>query len=58
MNDRLRAIETPYIDAQTLLNLFADYRKPRERILRMIKNEELIRLKNGFCLIVDKVFLL
>lgn len=55
MKDILRLIETPYIDAQTLLNLLADYRKPRECILRMVKNKELIRLKNGVYLIVDKI---
>ena len=55
MKDRLRSIETPYIDAQTLINVLADYRKPRECILRMIKNEELIRLKNGFYLITHKI---
>lgn len=55
MKDILKLIETPYIDAQTLLTLLADYRKPRECILRMIKNEELIRLKNGFYLITDKI---
>lgn len=51
----LRQIETPYVDAQTLLNLLGDYRKPRECILRMVKNGELIRLKNGFYLIADKI---
>ncbi len=51
----LKSIETPYVDAQTLLTLLADYRKPRERILRMVKNKELIRLKNGFYLIADKI---
>lgn len=55
MKDILDPIKTPYIDAQTLLNLLADYRKPRECILRMVKNEELIRLKNGFYLITSKV---
>lgn len=55
MKNILKAIETPYIDAQTLLTLLSDYRKPRECILRMIKNEELIRLKNGFYLIADKI---
>ena len=55
MKDRLRSIETPYIDAQTLINVLADYHKPRECILRMIKNEELIRLKNGFYLITHKI---
>lgn len=51
----LKLIKTPYIDAQTLLCLLADYRKPRECILRMVKNGELIRLKNGFYLIADKI---
>jgi predicted transcriptional regulator of viral defense system len=43
------------VDAQTLLNLLADYKKPREVILRMIENGELIRLKNGFYLIHEKI---
>ena len=55
MKNRLRLIETPYIDAQTLLKLLAGYKKPREAILRMVKNEELIRLKNGFYLITEKI---
>jgi predicted transcriptional regulator of viral defense system len=55
MKNILQAIETPYIDAQTLINLLADYRKPREAIRRMVKNGELIRLKNGFYLIANKI---
>lgn len=55
MKNILKSIETPYIDAQTLLTLLADYKKPREAILRMIKNDELIRLKNGVYLISEKV---
>lgn len=55
MKDILRLVETPYIDAQTLLSLLTDYRKPRECILRMVKNGELIRLKNGFYLITDRI---
>src|SRR5690348_11827407 len=55
MKDILESIETPYVDAQTLLNLLADYRKPREAISRMIKNKELIRLRNGFYLIQSKI---
>lgn len=51
----IRSIETPYIDAQALLILLADYKKPREVILRMVKNGELIRLKNGVYLIADKI---
>lgn len=55
MKNILQGIETPYIDSQTLLCLLTDYRQPRERILRMVKNNELIRLKNGFFLITDKI---
>jgi hypothetical protein len=55
MKNLLKFIETPYIDTQTLLNLLSDYRRPREAILRMVKNKELIRLKNGFYLICDKI---
>lgn len=50
-----RKIELPYVSAQTLLYLFSDYAKPRERILRLVKNQELIRLKNGFYLIAEKI---
>lgn len=55
MKNILKFIETPFIDAQTLLQLLADYKKPRETILRMVKNEELVRLKNGFYLISEKI---
>lgn len=55
MKNRLNLIEMPYVDAQTLLSLLADYKKPREAILRMVNNEELIRLKNGVYLIRDKI---
>jgi predicted transcriptional regulator of viral defense system len=51
----LKQIETPYVGAQTLLAIYADYRKPREKILRLVKKGELIRLKNGFYLIADKI---
>ena len=51
----LKKIETPYIDAQALLPLLKDYQKPREYIMRRVKKGELIRLKNGFYLIKDKI---
>lgn len=54
MKNILKEIDTPYIDAQTLLILLADYKKPREAILRMVKNGELLRLKNGIYLINEK----
>lgn len=55
MKRELRHIETPYIDTQTLLSLFVGYKKPREAILRLIKNGELIRLKNGVYLIRENI---
>ncbi|MFI5334548.1 MAG: hypothetical protein ACHQT8_05220, partial [Chlamydiales bacterium] len=55
MRNQLKSIKTPYVDAQTLLNLLVDYRRPRECIARMVKNGELIRLKNGFFLIADRM---
>ena len=51
----LSDIQTPYIDAQTLINLLPGYQKPRERILRLIHNGDLIRLKNGIYVITDKI---
>jgi hypothetical protein len=50
-----RHIETPYIDAQNLLALLHSYQRPRDWIQRMVKNGELIRLRNGFYLIAEKI---
>lgn len=55
MRNLFAKIETPYVDTQALLGLLGDYKKPREAISRMVKNEELIRLKNGFYLINEKI---
>ena len=55
MQNILKHIETPYIDAQTLLTFLAHYKKPREAIRRMVDNKELIRLKNGIYLISEKI---
>lgn len=51
MKDILRGIETPYVDAQTLLTFLGDYQRPREWIRRQLTSGALIRLKNGFYLI-------
>lgn len=51
----LKQITTPYIESSTLLNLLIDYQQPRECISRMVKNKELVRLKNGFFLISEKI---
>lgn len=55
MKDILRSIETPYVDAQTLLTFLGDYKRPREWIRRRVESGELVRLKNGFFLIQSKV---
>ncbi|OJU80118.1 MAG: hypothetical protein BGO10_01280 [Chlamydia sp. 32-24] len=55
MKDVLKKIKTPYVDTQTLLVLLQEYKKPREYIRRKVINGELIRLKNGFFLIKDKI---
>lgn len=55
MKNILKFIETPYVDTETLLTLLGNYKKPREAILRMQKNGELIRLKNGIYLISEKI---
>jgi hypothetical protein len=44
-----------YIDAQTLLWVLKDYKNPRDCIARMVKNGILIRLKNGFYIIADRI---
>lgn len=49
------SIETPYIDSQTILRLLSGYRKPRDWIARMVQKGELLRLKNGFFLILSRV---
>ncbi len=51
----LKQIETPYVDAQTLLPFLCGYQRPRDAILRMVKNGELIRLSNGFYLVAEKI---
>lgn len=55
MKNTLKSIETPFIDSQTLIQHFSDFKKPREAISRLVKGGELIRLKNGFYLIDDKI---
>jgi len=54
MREILDLIETPYVDAQTLLAHLTDYQNPRDWIARMVKKGELIRIKNGFYLIASR----
>lgn len=51
----LRSFKTAYIDTQSLLPLLSDYTNPHDLISRLCKNGELIRLKNGFYIIADKI---
>lgn len=55
MRDIFKQIVTPYIDIPTLLTLLQGYKRPREWISRKVRNHELVRLKNGFFLISDKI---
>lgn len=48
-------VETAYIEAQNLLPLLTDYTNPRDFLARAVKNGDLIRLKNGFFVLADKI---
>lgn len=54
MRKILDAIETPYVDCQTLLACLSEYRNPRDWIARMVQKGELWRIKNGFFLIPSR----
>ncbi len=47
--------KTAYITSQNLKPLLGDYTNPDDFISRMVKSGELIRLKNGFFLIAEKI---
>jgi len=55
MHEILRFCETAYIEAQNLLPLLRDYTNPRDFISRLCKRGELVRLKNGFFVIAEKI---
>lgn len=55
MHPILDFAETAYIEAQNLMPLLADYSNPHEFISRLVKKGELIRLKNGFYIISEKI---
>lgn len=55
MHPVLRFAETAYIEAQNLLPLLTDYTNPHDFISRLVKKGELIRLKNGFFVIAEKI---
>jgi predicted transcriptional regulator of viral defense system len=55
MIPELSKFEIPYITMQTLHTMLQGYRNPRDCISRLVKNNVLIRLKNGFFLIKNQI---
>lgn len=55
MHQILRFAELAYIQSQNLRPLLRDYTNPDDLIARLVKSGELIRLKNGFFVIAEKI---
>lgn len=55
MHSILRFAKTAYVESQNLKPLLAAYTNPDDLISRLVKSGELIRLKNGFFLIAEKI---
>ncbi|MCE5318164.1 MAG: hypothetical protein LLG04_12495 [Parachlamydia sp.] len=55
MHEMLRFAETAYIEAQNLLPLLTDYTNPHDFVSRLCLKGDLIRLKNGFFVIAEKI---
>lgn len=55
MHPVLRFAKTAYIESQNLKPFLQDYTNPDDLLSRMVKSGELIRLKNGFYLIAEKI---
>lgn len=55
MHPILEFIETAYVETQHLVPLLKDYTNPHDLISRLVKKGELIRLKNGFFVIAEKI---
>jgi hypothetical protein len=55
MHTLLRFAKTAYLDSHNLKPLLSGYTNPDDFISRMVKAGELIRLKNGFFLIAEKI---
>lgn len=51
----MRFAKTAYVESHNLKPLLNDYSNPDDFISRMVKSGELIRLKNGFFLISEKI---
>lgn len=55
MHPLFRFSKTAYIDSHNLKPLIKNYANPDDFLSRMVKEGELIRLKNGFFLIASKI---
>ena len=55
MHTVLRFAATAYIETQNLKPLLSSYKNPDDFISRLVKSGDLIRLKNGFFLIAEKI---
>jgi predicted transcriptional regulator of viral defense system len=55
MHPMLRFIETAYVETQNLLPLLTSYTNPHACIAGLVNKGELIRLKNGFFVISEKI---
>jgi len=55
MHPILRFAKTAYIEMQNLLPLLREYTNPGDFVSRLVKSGELIRLKNGFFVISEKI---
>lgn len=55
MHPVLRHFQTAYVETQNLLPFLSEYTNPRDLISRMVKRGDLIRLKNGFFIIAEKI---
>ena len=55
MHPILNLVKTAYIETQNLIPMLGDYTNPFDFIARLVKKGELIRLKNGFFVIAEKI---
>lgn len=55
MHDILRFAKTAYVESHNLKPFLESYTNPNDFISRMVGAKELIRLKNGFFLIAEKI---
>lgn len=55
MHTLLRFAKTAYVESHNIKPLLVNYTNPDDFISRLVKTGELIRLKNGFFLIAEKI---